>query len=255
MKNRHHVVASVLHGSVGAGRAANGSVDVRTVQHLLNRIAGRSVMTENGDCSSDLIARISRFQSAMLRFQRPDGRVDPHGRTIRGLLEQAAIKRTTPAATLSIVDAAMAGLSSLNDALRHALSSMFEEKTQQKKLVTPKVSGGAGGGTLSDADYAQAARRLGPGVRPALLRAFAEVESGGKSGFGADGLPIIAYKGHIFRRYTHKKYDLTHPLLSYPYVKKAGPEWRVNNHGQKTAWKTLMEATALDHDAALMACS
>ena len=248
---------------MGSGRATNRGADVRTVQHLFNRIAGRPVVAENGQCSQDLIARISRFQAAILHFQRPDGRVDPHGRTIKGLLEQAAVARPVavphPAAEPSILDEAIAGLVSLRDALRHALARMFDEKTQAKKLVTPHhaANGGgtSGGGALTDADYAQAARRLGPNVRPALLRAFAEVESGGKSGFGPDGLPIIAYEGHVFRRYTHKKYDATHPLLSYPYKQKAGPEWRANNHGQKTAWKTLTEAAALDHDAALMACS
>ena len=42
---------------------------------------------------------------------------------------------------------------------------------------------------LTEADFEAAARSLGPGISPALVDAFAEVESGGKSGFGADGLP------------------------------------------------------------------
>jgi hypothetical protein len=108
---------------------------------------------------------------------------------------------------------------------------------------------------LTDADFEAAAASLGSGIPAALVRAFAEVESGGKSGFGADGRPVIAYEGHIFRKYTHRKYDKEHPLLSYPYVNKAGTEWKANNKDQAKAWKTLQDAMALDEDAALMACS
>lgn len=109
--------------------------------------------------------------------------------------------------------------------------------------------------TLKDADYQGAAEALGSGVSVAIIRAFAEVESGGKSGFGPAGLPVIAYEGHHFRKNTNKKYDKTHPNLSYPYTKKAGPQWKKNNKDQKTAWKTLEDAMALNHDAALQACS
>jgi hypothetical protein len=73
-------------------------------------------------------------------------------------------------------------------------------------------------------------------------------------------LPIIAYEGHIFRSLTQRKdksypYDQSHPLLSYEYKKKAGPQWKVNNKNQDAAWKTLTEAMALDHNAALQSCS
>ena len=108
---------------------------------------------------------------------------------------------------------------------------------------------------LSPADFDAAAKTLGLGVSAAIVRAFAEVESGGKSGFGPGGLPIIAYEGHIFRKYTGKKYDSTYPLLSYPYKEKAGPEWQQNNRDQDTAWATLAKAMALDPNAAQQACS
>ena len=72
-----------------------------------------------------------------------------------------------------------------------------------------------------------------------MIRAFAEVESGGKSGFGPSGLPIIAYEGHIFRKYTKGAFDNANPELSYRYRQKAGPEWQQNNKNQDTAWKTL----------------
>jgi len=108
---------------------------------------------------------------------------------------------------------------------------------------------------LTPADFQAAAAALGPGVSAAIVRAFAEVESGGKSGFGPDGRPVIAYEGHWFRNLTGKKFDAAYPLLSYRYVVKAGPEWQKNNNPQSNAWKTLEAAIALDHDAALQACS
>ncbi len=109
--------------------------------------------------------------------------------------------------------------------------------------------------TLSALDFEDAARSLGSHIDVNLLHAFSTVESGGKSGFGPTGLPIIAYEGHIFRKYTHKKYDKDYPLLSYHYVKKAGTEWKKNNKDQVTAWNTLNAAIALDEIAALKSCS
>lgn len=110
-------------------------------------------------------------------------------------------------------------------------------------------------GKLTAFDFSFAAAKLHRDIDPALIHAFAEVESGGASGFAENGLPKIAYEGHIFRKLTHKKFDATHRLLSYPYTKKAGPEWQVNNKNQETAWKTLDQAVLLDKSAALQSCS
>jgi N-acetylmuramidase len=114
---------------------------------------------------------------------------------------------------------------------------------------TPAPSG------LTEQDFKVAAALLDPAISPALLHAFADVESGGKSGLDASGHPKIAYEGHIFRKLTHHVYDLKYPMLSYPYKKKAGPEWQHNNKDAATAWKTLEAAAAIDHDAALQSCS
>lgn len=108
---------------------------------------------------------------------------------------------------------------------------------------------------LVDSDFDDAAQALGSGVSAAIIRAFAVVESGGKSGFGPEGRPVIAYEGHVFRKYTKRQFDKTHPMLSYPYKEKGGAEWKWNNKNQKTAWETLSEAMQLNHEAALLACS
>jgi hypothetical protein len=121
------------------------------------------------------------------------------------------------------------------------------------KRVRTTARGGVG--KLTNSDFVAAAHSLGHGIDPRLIRAFAEVECGGKSGFGPHGLPVIAFEGHIFRKLTDKEYDEDYPLLSYPYHEKAGPEWRANNKDQKTAWETLNAAMALDKTAALESCS
>lgn len=112
---------------------------------------------------------------------------------------------------------------------------------------------------LTPSDFETAAKSLGDGISPAIVQAFAETESP-KSGFGPDGLPIIAYEGHVFRKLTMRNnkihpYDKSHPLLSYKFAKPAGPEWQTNNKNQESAWMTLKSAIALDRDAALQSCS
>jgi N-acetylmuramidase len=157
------------------------------------------------------------------------------------------LKDATAAVALQRVDAA----------LQQALDATnpFIVKVAGETIDTTPSSSGPPTAPLGDASYAAAAAALGPGVQVAMIRAFAEVESGGKSGFGPSGQPIIAYEGHIFRKYTNSKYDVSNPLLSYPYRKKAGPEWQTNNRNQNTAWETLKAAMQLDHQAALLACS
>lgn len=153
-------------------------------------------------------------------------------------------------------------LQRIDDALQQALDAtnpfivkVAGDTPATNTIDTPPSSSGPPAAPVGDASYAAAAAALGPGVQVAMIRAFAEVESGGKSGFGPSGLPIIAFEGHIFRKYTKGAFDQTNPLLSYPYRKKAGPEWQSNNKNQDTAWKTLNAALALNHDAALLACS
>jgi hypothetical protein len=151
--------------------------------------------------------------------------------------------------------AASVALQRIDAALQQALDATrpFIVTLAGDPIETPPSRSGPPPGPVGDSNYAAAAQALG--VQVAMIRAFAEVESGGKSGFGPSGLPIIAYEGHIFRRYTKGAFDQSNPLLSYPYRKKAGPEWQANNKNQETAWKTLNAAMALNHEAALLACS
>lgn len=112
-----------------------------------------------------------------------------------------------------------------------------------------------GAGSLTSENFKAAAEVLGADIDARLVRAFADVESGGRSGLGPAGLPMIAFEGHWFRNLTKKKFDKEYPLLSYPYVRKAGPEWQKNNVDQATAWNTLNSAIELDKSAAQQSCS
>lgn len=128
-------------------------------------------------------------------------------------------------------------------------------KTAANPGKSTPVSPSANPAALTDEDYKKAAARLAPEIDYRLLKAFAKVESGGRSGFGGSGLPVIAYEGHIFRKLTGKVHDKAYPMLSYKYVKKAGPEWQVNNKNQTKAWETLNSAIALNREAALKSTS
>jgi len=91
------------------------------------------------------------------------------------------------------------------------------------------------------------AQRLGCEV--AAVRAVVKVESG-SAGFAADGRPIILYEPHIFSRLTQRRYDASHPDLSYaswgskPYPKT-----------QADRWAQMNKAFALDGEAAVASAS
>lgn len=51
---------------------------------------------------------------------------------------------------------------------------------------------------ITESDYKRVASLLG--VETAVVKAVAEVESGGKGGFLSDGRPVMLFEGHIFWR-------------------------------------------------------
>lgn len=216
---------SSIKASVGTlGKAVNDPADVRYIQHLFNLIAPTTVarLLEDGKAGPLLVERISNYQVTRLKFVKPDGVIDPAGRTFNSLLEDARKADPPPA-------------------------------SDRQQLVTKAT--GDGSVTLTDADFQNAATQLGNGIAVNIIKAFAIVESGGRSGFGPTMMPVVAYEGHIFRKYTQRKYDKAYPLLSYPYLEKAGPQWRANNKDQATAWKTMLAAFNLAPEAALMSAS
>ena len=254
---------SLISASVGTpGKARNLPADVQCIQYLFNLIGTQLgfPLPENGRCDNPLVQRISQYQFRQLKYAHPDGVVDPRGRTFNSLIEQAVRVpvKLSPALRLPTFVNAFAnnGNAQVQGTVNHYLDrvrAMIEAERRNREMVLQVTCDG--NTSLSDTDFQNAAKQLGNGISANLIKAFATVESGGRSGFGPARLPVIAFEGHIFQRLTKHKYDQTHPLLSYKYVRKAGPQWQVNNKDQTKAWETMATAFGLDQDAALQSAS
>ena len=85
-------MAKKISGSVGKG-GKNRPADVRVIQELINqnihKIRPTRPLAVDGAVGPKTIGAITEFQSRVLRFSRPDGRVDPGGKTERALLSGA----------------------------------------------------------------------------------------------------------------------------------------------------------------------
>jgi LysM repeat protein len=101
---------------------------------------------------------------------------------------------------------------------------------------------------LATNDFVSAARNLG--CETAAVRAVAEVESGGRTGFDTKKRPKILFEIHLFRENTNHRYDNSHPHLSAPY---SSPRRRASY--SKDQWAVMREAFALDRNAAVKSAS
>jgi hypothetical protein len=100
--------------------------------------------------------------------------------------------------------------------------------------------------TLTVEDYEKAARALACDL-PAV-RAVVEVESAG-GGYLPDGRPKILFEGHWFSSYTGRRFDLSHPTISYK-------RWtRAHYKGGAAEYSRFDLALKLDRRAALMSTS
>ena len=80
-------------GSVGQG-GRNMPADVSTVQSRLNELMGkaRKPLVVDGLSGAKTRGMIKDFQKSVLKFSRPDGRVDPKGKTIAAMNDPNAAK-------------------------------------------------------------------------------------------------------------------------------------------------------------------
>ena len=99
---------------------------------------------------------------------------------------------------------------------------------------------------LEDADFQRAAETLFCEI--ASVRAVAEVESGGRSGFLSDGRPKILFESRWFHKLTEGRFDVSHPDISTP-------KWVRNYAGGAAEFDRLGKAIALDRKPALMSAS
>lgn len=85
----HLFGSPALTGSVGKG-GANNPTDLKIIQALLNvyrRTNGEPPLPKDHTAGASLAPHIEHFQKQQLKTPAPDGRVDPGGRTLRGLLQ------------------------------------------------------------------------------------------------------------------------------------------------------------------------
>lgn len=101
-------------------------------------------------------------------------------------------------------------------------------------------------GSLTMAHYQEKAAHLA--CEWEALAAVAQVESGGRGGFGSDGRPVILFERHLFSRKTNSQYDLTNPKVS---SRAPGGYPRT----QEGRYEQLAEAYALNSNAALESTS
>ncbi len=85
----------------------NDKIDVKIVQAALNLIDSAAFqlpvkLAVDGEMGANTIAAIENFQKKIIRFLRPDGRVDPGGRTLRAL-KQHLTKGLSTEALLAIM--------------------------------------------------------------------------------------------------------------------------------------------------------
>ncbi|MFZ3401566.1 hypothetical protein LCS82_29605, partial [Vibrio harveyi] len=80
-----------IESSVGAG-GVNKKKDVKIVQILLNSQAKAGKLITDGLCGSKTIGAIFSYQRTIMPGWKPDGRIDPNGRTFRELLMYAPKK-------------------------------------------------------------------------------------------------------------------------------------------------------------------
>lgn len=85
----HLFGSPTLSGSVGRG-ALNKPTDVKIVKALLNvylRSSNQPILSMNTDSGDKLASCIESFQKEKLSSPKPDGRVDPGGKTLTGLIQ------------------------------------------------------------------------------------------------------------------------------------------------------------------------
>ncbi|NJM51698.1 MAG: hypothetical protein HC843_13205 [Sphingomonadales bacterium] len=124
----------------------NNIGDTKIVQKLLNNFIhalGLPALIEDGDCGAKTITAITKFQSQMMGFPNPDGRVDPGGRTLAALTaapnNQQSVNRTD---NLSGADWWHANQNNYKNSDEIAdLIPEFRDKVQ--KFVNAMRSGGA----------------------------------------------------------------------------------------------------------------
>ena len=170
--------------SVGL-KAPNYRKDVMVVQTLLNRnvrhLLPYQPLVIDGFSGPLTIGMIKTFQARHVDMQRPDGRVDPNGKTLKHL-KQTKISSSTDQSVKAI-----------SFTFLQAQQAQIKFKYQQPVPVDHLPDEHK---QLTETDYLRAANILGlDDVN--VIKAVAHVESRGQ-GFLSNGKAKILFEGHIF---------------------------------------------------------
>lgn len=175
-------------------------------------------LKEDGGIGAKTIAAIVWFQKNILESSRADGIISPNGPTSKKLIDSVAT---------------------------------FDIKAIiEKSIALPAASTGM---KLAETDYETTANDLGLEVE--VIKAVTRVESSG-SGFTSDSRPIIRFEAHIFSstKYgTNHFYDKLFPTISV--LKRNDSLVQGGDAGQKREYDRLIQAMALDRNAALKSTS
>lgn len=217
--------------SVG-NRGTNNRSDVLVVQKLLNKhitsLSPLLHLLEDGNCGPVTTGVIIEFQKRIVGLNKPDGRVDPAGKTFEALNNYKANGQEK------------------SQPLYDSLLSYVQAFLKTINIWSDNKFDGSISRSLVEADYIKAATLLG--VEVASIKAIAHVESSG-SGFLSNGLPKILFEGHWFSKLSNGKFDEKHPTLSYK-------KWTKKHYKSGVAeYSRYNAAKALDVDAAMKSTS
>lgn len=214
-------------------KAPNHFADVRLVQTLINRHIGSLrpllPLRVDGRCGPLTIGMIIDFQRRVVGFKKPDGRIDPNGKTFTALCANDNQSTANPRSgyySPALLEAQIYHRSSID-------KQLSPDQDRQTKALT-------------GADYQKAAILLG--IEVAAIKAVASVESRG-DGFLSNGKPKVLFEGHWFSRFTNGKFDKYYPTLSYK-------RWTKKYYRGGTAeYQRYLSAAALDQEAAMKSTS
>jgi len=181
----------------------------------------------DGDCGSITIGAILQFQYRVMGMKKPDGRVDPRKGTLKKLNAYSAQNKKPAPATFDSM------LLRVQMFLKNHTPPEIENEPYS--LIVSKK--------LVEADYVEAAKQLGVDV--ASIKAVAQVESLG-DGFLSNGKPKILFEGHWFSNKSKRKYDKTHPTISFKSQTSKYYKGKEAEYSRYNAAKALDEAAAME---------
>lgn len=166
----------MLRASVGNG-GQNNKNDVIYVQNLLNK--NRSLLSStdaaplnaDGICGKKTISAITTYQAEVVGLSKPDGRIDPGGKTIKTLEKPSGNYAQVPVAAgvgIKVVNAAPA--TPLSPPQEKKVTPIATNKTDPRQLKTRGDVASVYGAISADKKWARQSEFLGAFIVPAHIQ-------------------------------------------------------------------------------------